>query len=212
MRPALLLTILLAALFPSLSQAAPCQQKHVAVPLPDETEVAQFIAFLNKDGWRAGDTCKGHYALEKSGKDCKDCTPDALDDYYARWNIRCDTASNEVYALFKGKADNSGEIKYLLASEGGTGHYDSLDALFSKEGATFKLLAPLKEGDGVLPGNAEYSSEAAAMPGHLAYPFLTAACGNTYLNFVDSSWTVDTIRHMKPAVYFWKDGKLTQDN
>jgi len=225
MKKLLFSTALIAVLFPLLVYSSDCTQKPVAVTPPTEAETMEVINFLNMKGLDKDDECKGHYAIDKENhnfcealKDTPNKCSKALEiqakageKYDKRWNIVCDAdAPGVVYALFKGRVDNTEEEKYILATEQGSGHFDALEAIFSKENGNIKLLAPLNEEEGVLPGAPELSGEAAGMPGHLAYPFLTTACGITYMNFIDSDWTIDNIQSKKPVVYVWKDGTFNK--
>ena len=195
------ISIMLLFLLPQTAMAS-CNEKPSPLPLPSNEEIGEIISYLNSKEYIGGkghnDFCAGHYSRNEN------CLADN-DPYCARWNINCDHDGLAMaYTLFKGDFANNGQNDYLLASEGGTGHYDSLEAILRKD----KVGIVAIKTEGALPGGPEFSAEAVAMPGHLGDPFLTEACGVVYMNFEDYSWTANNIRKMTPVVYQWKGNEL----
>jgi hypothetical protein len=192
---------------------AQCKETPKALPAPSEKEMQEFVIYLNVTGLplditgHAPDTCKTIYSI----RDDSNCDPkDANYRWCNRWKIAGGCEFGALYSLFKGDIDNDGIQDYIFAGEGGSGHFDGLEATYHKEKNTFVAIHfdDHKNSRTLLPG-IEVASEAVALPGQLGDPFLTTACGSVLMNFVDyNKWNVEDNPKLHSEKYLWKNGKL----
>lgn len=159
--------------------ASTCDEKSKELGIPNQRQVEEFLQFINA-------TRTEHFKYQKS----------KTSKYWI-------THSEDFVvhgALFIADVNNDGKEEYVWITTSGTGHSETIDSIYRKEGIKF-VPAPF------LPGFEPPANSGDKFDhGVIADPFITEVCGKITLNFINSPRS--PVEYKKR--YKWEDGQFAR--